>query len=208
MSVTKTRRPRRWVDPRLFLGAILVVASVLGVVGVLVIGNRTEIAYAAASTIAPGQKITLGDLVAVEVALGASADAYLTAETAPAGDFIVMQAVQSGELVPRSVLGDADASRSTVIVEVSGGLPTELGSGSAVELWSSQETTPGTYGAPVLTSAHAVVSKILPSEGSLSSMREERVELLVPKVEIPALLAVINNDSRLALIPVFTEQGQ
>lgn len=208
MSVIKGRKPRRWVDPRLFLGAVLVVASVLGVVAVLVAGNRTELAYAASATIAPGQLITVDDLVAVEVALGASAEAYLSAETVPSDSFIVTQAVQSGELVPRSAIGDADSSRSSVIVEVSGGLPTELGPGSAVELWSSQETSPGTYGAPVLTSASAVVAKILPREGTLSSSQVDRVELLLPKSEIPALLAVISNDSRLALIPVYLEKGQ
>ncbi|PPF45888.1 hypothetical protein C5B85_04270 [Pseudoclavibacter sp. AY1F1] len=196
------------MDPRLFLGALLVAASVLGVVGVLVTGNRMEIAYAASSTLAPGQLVTVDDLVAVEVALGTSREAYLGAETAPTGDFIVTQTVQAGELVPRSAIGNADSSRSSVIVEVSGGLPTELGSGSAVELWSSQETAPGTYGAPVLTSANAVVAKILPREGSLSSSQADRVELLLPKSEIPALLAVINNDSRLALIPVYLEKGQ
>lgn len=208
MSKVKGRKPRRWVDPRLFLGALLVASSIVGVVAVLVVGNRTEVAYAASSTIAPGQLITVGDLVAVEVALGSSAAAYLSVETAPAGDFIVTQAVQSGELVPRSAIGDPDSSRSSVIIEIAGGLPAELGAGSAVELWSSLESSPGTYGAPALTSANAIVARILPQEGTLSSSQVDRVELLVPKPEVPALLAVINNDARLALIPIFLEKGR
>lgn len=207
MSAVKGRKPRRWVDPRLLLGALLVASSVLGVVAVLVVGNRTEVAYAASSTIAPGQLVTLGDLVALEVTLGSSAEAYLSAETAPAGEFIVTQAVQAGELVPRSAIGDADSSRSSVIIEITGGLPTELGAGSAVELWASQESSPGSYGAPVMASANAIVARILPREGTLSSSQVDRVELLLPKPEIPALLAVINNDARLALVPVFLEQG-
>ncbi|GAB3301921.1 hypothetical protein [Pseudoclavibacter terrae] len=208
MSVSRARKPRRWVDPRLFLGVFLVIASVLGVVGVLVAGNRTEIAYAAASTIAPGQLITVDELVAVEVVLGSSIEAYVSTETVPNGEFLVTQAVQAGELLPKSALGDADSSRSSVVVEVSGGLPTELGAGSAVELWSSQESAPGTYGAPVLTSSNAIVAKILPREGALSASQADRVELLLPKAEIPALLAAISNDSRLALVPVFREKGQ
>lgn len=208
MSKVKGWKPRRWVDPRLFLGALLVASSIVGVVAVLVVGNRTEVAYAASSTIAPGQLITVGDLVAVEVALGSSAAAYLSVETAPAGDFIVTQAVQSGELVPRSAIGDPDSSRSSVIIEIAGGLPAELGAGSAVELWSSLESSPGTYGAPALTSANAIVARILPQEGTLSSSQIDRVELLVPKPEVPALLAVINNDARLALIPIFLEKGR
>lgn len=208
MSVSKTRKPRRWVDPRLFIGVLLVAVSVLGVVGVLVLGNRTEVAYAASATIAPGQLVTVDDLVAVEVSLGSSTEAYLSVETVPAGEFLVTQAVQAGELVPRSAIGEADTTRSSVVVEISGGLPSELGAGSAVEIWSSQETAPGTYGAPVLTSANAVVSKILPKEGALSSSQADRVELLLPKSEIPGLLAVTNNDSRLALIPVFVDKEQ
>lgn len=205
MTVTNARKPRRWVDPRVVIGVLLVAVSVLGVVGVLVVGNRTSLAYAAASTIAPGTVLTVDDLVAVEVGLGASAGAYLDVETAPQSEFVVTQAVQSGELVPRSLIGAADASRTSVVVEIAGGLPTELGAGGAVELWSSQETSPGTYGAPVLISASAVVAKILPQEGALSRSQADRVELLLPKSEIPTLLAVISNDARVALVPVFLE---
>ncbi|PPF80793.1 hypothetical protein C5E07_02475 [Pseudoclavibacter sp. RFBJ3] len=203
MTVTKARKPRRWIDPRVVIGVLLVAVSVLGVVGVLVVGNRTSIAYAAASTIAPGAVLTVDDLVPVEVGLGASTGAYLGSETVPQGEFVVTQAVQSGELVPRSLIGVADPSRTSIIVEIAGGLPTELAAGAAVELWSSQESSPGTYGAPVLISASAVVAKILPREGALSRSQADRVELLLPKSEIPTLLAVISNDARVALVPVF-----
>ena len=112
-----TRRRRRFVpDLRLVIGLVLVAVSVAGVVGIVAASDRRTVVYAAASTLSPGDRIDLGDLVARSVALDGADELYLTAADLPADGLIVRESVRDGELVPRGAVGGTAGLRSTAIV--------------------------------------------------------------------------------------------
>ena len=96
-------RPPRWLDLRLLLGVLLVLGSVL--LGARVVGaaDATVPVWAASGDLAAGTELDADDLVAVDVRLDDTADAYLSTSTRPEGRTLA-RAVRAGELVPGSAL--------------------------------------------------------------------------------------------------------
>lgn len=110
-AATRSRAPG-WRDPRLWVGVVVVAASVL--LGARVVGSAddTVTVWAAAEEIAAGTTVTPEDLVAVRVRFADDTDlaAYLpTSGTLPA-DATVTRAIGAGELVPSAALGASGSS--------------------------------------------------------------------------------------------------
>src|SRR4051795_9445910 len=78
-------RPPRWLDLRLVLGVLLVLASVL--LGARVVGaaDATVPVWAVTGDLAAGTELTAGDLMAVDVRLDDTAVPYLSTATRPEG---------------------------------------------------------------------------------------------------------------------------
>ena len=98
-------RTPRWKDPRLIVGIVLVVASVLmGAVLVQRLSETTSV-LVARSAIVPGDPLTAEDLTIVELRLGEQTDQYLgTYEAIPEGA-VALRTIRAGELVPISAIG-------------------------------------------------------------------------------------------------------
>lgn len=139
---------RRWADPRLAIGALLVLASV--VAGATVMNARDDRAavWALASDVRSGQQPTPDDLRQVEVHLdGATADRYVEV-TDPAtlerrlAASVWAHDVRAGELLADSALGDRDAAGTgqLPLSVARGSMPIDLGAGDRVDVWVSPES--------------------------------------------------------------------
>ncbi|GLI26049.1 hypothetical protein ARHIZOSPH14_02910 [Agromyces rhizosphaerae] len=186
------RRARRAPDARLVVGVVLVLASVVGTWLLVDSLDRTIRVYAAPVTLVPGETVRLDEFDVVDVRLGASEALYLAASGDP-GERIVLRTVREGELVPAAALGDASADAlATVVISPAGELPTALGAGSVVDLWSAEAVDRGAWGPPSVLVPRAVVQAIARDDAGVGGLdRTPSVELAVPRDAVPAVLAAI-----------------
>ena len=131
----RLRRPR-WKDPRLIVGIVLVVASVL--MGALLVSRLSETTpvLVARSPIVPGDPIDSADLVVVEMRLGDQTGFYAgTMDSVPAGA-VVTRTVQEGGLLPMSAIGQAaEVTLRPVVIPVDATVAESVVPGATVELW-------------------------------------------------------------------------
>jgi hypothetical protein len=128
----------RWRDPRLWVGLVLVAASVLVGSRLLATADDTVGVWAAAHDVAAGTPLTADALVVrrVRFADAAAASAYLPASRPPAPGAVLDRDVAAGELLPRSAVGAADAAAFELPVVVSAaGAPDDLATGDVVDVW-------------------------------------------------------------------------
>jgi len=196
-------RPRRHRDPRLFIGLALVAASVLGVVGVVTAVDDGVDVYAAPGLLTVGQRIDASDLELRRVSLGPDNDAYLRVGELPEAGVIVSRSVGTGELVPRSAVGDVRGASTTTIVVT---LATELGgtvrAGDELDLWSAPALEAGRYGAPTVIASGAQLVRTVPVDGIVAGNEAARVEVLIPRREVARILFAVANGDALSAIPV------
>ncbi|WP_394215840.1 SAF domain-containing protein [Brachybacterium vulturis] len=200
-AMMRLRKPR-WKDPRLIVGIVLVVASVL--MGAVLVSrlSETTAVLVARSAIVPGDAISAEDLMVVELRLGEQTDRYVgTVEAVPAGA-VALRTIRAGELVPISAIGQsAEVPLRPVVIPVEASVAESVVPGATVELW---HTSPGgEEGADAqarLLVPDAVVRRI--DEGSSLGMREMSVEVLVPSDRLDEVLEVLSQDERLDVIGI------
>ena len=139
-------RPPRWLDLRLLLGVLLVLASVL--LGARVIGaaDATVPVWAAASDLAAGSRLTAADLVAVDVRLDRTAAAYLATGSRPEGRTLD-RPVHAGELVPRSALAETAPLVDLALPVQAGYVPPSLTRGQVVDVYAVADAASARSGA-------------------------------------------------------------
>lgn len=135
---TRVARPG-WRDPRLWIGVLLLAASVVGGARLLASADDTVQVWALADDRGSGSPVTAADLVATRLrfADGADLDRYFgTDEKVPDG-LVLTRAVGAGELLARSAVGsadDADLLRVPIEVEPNR-VPPDVTTGSVVDVW-------------------------------------------------------------------------
>ena len=135
-------RPPRWLDLRLVLGVLLVLASVLVGARIVSAADATVPVWAVAGDLAAGTELTAEDLVAVDVRLDDAADAYLSTATRPEGRTLA-RAVREGELLPRTALEEADELVQLALPVQSGYVPPGLGRGQLVDVYAVADPAAG-----------------------------------------------------------------
>lgn len=196
------------LDPRLLVGSVLVVASILGVVWVVSAAKQTVAVYVAAAPIAQGDAISTQSLSLVEVPVDRSNDLYLMPDGFTDGEVITTRPIGVGEFVPLSALGAGDAMSAPVVVSISGALPENVGTGIAVELWAAVPgERPGTYEAPGVVVQEAQVVRVLESQQLVNSGQVE-VELRIPDSDLAEVLTALTNGARLHIVPVYQPVGE
>jgi hypothetical protein len=137
-AALRTTRPG-WRDPRLWVGILLVVVSVVGGARVLASADDSVTVWAAARDLGPGDTVTVDDLEVRRVSFGESADLdrYFSADAAPPEELQVIRGVGAGELLPRGAVGPVGAARLLQLpVAVDAELvPPSVGAGSVVDLY-------------------------------------------------------------------------
>jgi Flp pilus assembly protein CpaB len=145
-----------WRDPRLWIGLVLVAASVLVGARVLARADESVTVWAAVRELPAGHPLTPDDLRGVRVRFLAEGDRerYLSATAALPEPATLLRPVGAGELVPADAVGDPGASGLlSVPLSVSAlAVPPDVGPGSVVDVWVTTETESGRAVAkPLLT---------------------------------------------------------
>jgi hypothetical protein len=191
-----------WRDPRLWVGIVLVAASVVVGARVLASADDTVQVWTAASDLGAGQRVEADDLVAQRVRFadaGALAD-YFTAEDQLPADLELTRSVAAGELLPRAAVGTPD---QTGLVEVPVAVEPELvppgvGPGDVVDVYVvapiSADTQPDQGhqpppDGPALPGATVVDAPELASSFGTSGKRQ--LVLAVPEDAAPAFFALL-----------------
>jgi hypothetical protein len=189
-----------WRDPRLWIGIVLVAASVLVGARVLASADDTVQVWAAASDLGAGERVEADDLVAERVRF-ADADAlagYFTVDDAVPADLELTRSVGAGELLPRQAVGTPD---QTGLVELPVAVDPELvppgvGPGDVVDVYVVAPLSADADGqrqplpeGPALTEATVVDAPELASSFGTSGKRQ--VVLAVPEADAPAFFALL-----------------
>jgi hypothetical protein len=135
-------RAPRWLDLRLVLGVLLVLASVLLGARVVAAADATVPVWAVTADLAAGTELRADDLTAVDVRLDDAAGAYLSTGTRPEGRTLA-RAVREGELLPRSVLEAADELVQLALPVQSGYVPPGLQRGQLVDVYAVADPAAG-----------------------------------------------------------------
>ncbi|WP_193312990.1 hypothetical protein [Georgenia subflava] len=210
----RLRRPT-WRDPRLGVGVLLVAGAVaLGTWAVRDAAETVEV-YAARDALTPGDALGGDALVVREVRLGAGEELYhLVADGLPE-DSVAVRTVGAGELVPRTAVGDAaDVDLRPVVVPAGLSVPADLGPGSVVDLWMTPPPETGRAddeGAeaaePLLLAADLVVAELVEDSSMFAGGSGTSVELLVPRLDLPDVLAALSGEGQLVIVPTFAGAG-
>jgi hypothetical protein len=199
---TSTRR-RFWVDPRFLVGVVLVVASVVGMVTIVVRAERTTTVYAATHALIVGDRIHSADLTRLKVRLDGASGLYLTPARVPAEGVLVTRTVVAGELVPASAVGAVDGELVTSLVVTLRGLLSEsVTAGSVVDVWAAPQEGNARYAPPGIIVAGATVVRIVEKSGMLATTEAPMVEILVPKSAVSTVLEAIANTDAVSLVAV------
>jgi len=194
-----------WRDPRLWVGVVLVAASVVVGARVLAAADDTVQVWAAATELGAGQRVEADDLVAQRVRF-ADADAlagYFTVDDELPADLELTRSVAEGELLPRGAVGTPE---QTGLVEVPIAVEPELvppsvEPGDVVDVYVVAPISADTQGGqggqadepppegPALTEATVVDAPDLASSFGTSGKRQ--LVLAVPEAAAPAFFALL-----------------
>ncbi|MDQ2847140.1 MAG: hypothetical protein M3Y77_12490 [Actinomycetota bacterium] len=172
-------RPR-WLDPRIIVGLLLVIAAV--VVGAKVIGSskQTTPVWAAAHALAAGTVLTASDLVPVDVNLGGSINGYLDAGTVAAGQVLNRQ-IGLGELVPAGALAKFPSGTRFIAISVDGeDMPPGVVHGSKIDLYLSvggHSSSSAGARTEIAAKQVTVQSVTAPASGGLSGASSSKYQL-------------------------------
>ncbi len=190
-----------WKDPRLLVGILLVLASVVGVVSLVAAADQTTEAYAASGPIAVGEKLTTDKLHRVRVRLGDVEQYYLTPEADVATGLVAVQRIGKDQLVPRESLGQLDAlNRKPVAVTIDEALPPQAVAGSRVDIWVAQPDTRNGFSEPTLLLKGAEIAQLTPGTTALGAQRSTVVMVLVPDGQMPKLLGAQANKAKISVV--------
>ncbi|MFC5727983.1 MULTISPECIES: flagellar biosynthesis protein FlgA [Nocardioides] len=128
-----------WRDPRLWVGVLLVTASVVAGARLLAAADDTVTVWAFDDDRGTGSAVVEGDLTTKRVRFAdpADLDRYFLADTPLPDGLVLTRAVGAGELLARSAVGSAtDAGLLQVPLEVDPNrVPPDVGTGSVVDVW-------------------------------------------------------------------------
>ncbi|MEA5453104.1 SAF domain-containing protein [Sinomonas sp. JGH33] len=198
-SATRLTKPS-WRDPRLFVGVLLVLASVAGVVALVRAADTSTAVVVAKEDIAVGQPISAEQLETVDVRLGGVEGRYIVSG-APTDGKVAIQRIAKGDLVPASSLGSPDAlGRKPVAITVVEALPTEAVPGARVDVWIAAPDGRNGFSEPKLVVAAAEIAHVAMAQAAFGGTRETVVQVLVDDVRLPQLLAAQANKAKVSVV--------
>lgn len=205
---TRVRGPR-WRDPRLLVGALLVLVSVAVGARLLATGDETTRVWVAARDLDVGRVLTAADLEQANVRLLDTASRYVSASRRPVG-YVLTRAVGDGELLPKAALvapGKAAERRLVTVPVHTGHLPPGLRGGERVDVFATPPAKGTKTSAPRLVVAGAVVSGVDEGRGRFGAGGDEvGVVLAVAPEAVTELIGAIHaGDVDLVRVPLGAE---
>ncbi|MCU1532155.1 MAG: hypothetical protein JWO49_1726 [Arthrobacter sp.] len=190
-----------WKDPRLLVGILLVLASVVGVISLVGAADQTTEAYAARDPIAVGETLTADKLHRVKVRLGDVEQRYLTPDTGLVDGLVALQRIGKDQLLPRESLGHLDAlDRKPVAVTIEESLPTQAAAGTRVDVWVALPDARNGFSEPTLLLPGAEIAQLTAGSTALGSTRSTVVMVLVPDEQMPKLLGAQANKAKISVV--------
>ncbi|MDQ3095107.1 MAG: hypothetical protein M3Q82_03975 [Actinomycetota bacterium] len=193
-------RGSRWRDPRIWLGAALVLASIVVGARVLAAADDTVAIWALRGDLASGITVDSGDVAAVDIHFADASDAsrYVSAEEPlPAGLHLVRD-VGAGELLALSALSD-DATTAPAQLPLAvgpAGMPPDLAAGNRVDLWAVPADDGARTGAqqPVVRVLTEVTVVSVASAGPAGAGSDRQVLVtLPPDADVADVLASLRS---------------
>lgn len=194
--------PAGWKDPRLMVGIVLVIASVLGVWWLVRSTQHTEAMWTAAVDLPAGAEVRSEDLLAVEVRLGDTTQSYLSADTAPEAGSRLLSPLGKGELLPVSALGRADpAGRRPVSVMIEDKVPAGVQRGGRVDVYATAGNVAAEQEAESrLVLSGVEVTAVTESEDALAGQESTTVDLLVDPDNVADFIRARGAGERMDLV--------
>ncbi len=148
-----TRLPRaRWLDPRLLLGVLLVLVSVVVGAKVVASADSTYSVWGVRHDLGPRITLAAGDLVVRRVRLEGDAGVYVAADAAPPVGWLVDRALAAGELLPRAALvRPGTVATGRVSLPVSAAVAADLSDGAVVDVYLAPRADRLATGSPTPT---------------------------------------------------------
>lgn len=191
-----------WRDPRLWVGVVLVAASVVLGARLLHTADETVAVWALADDLGAGDAVTAEDLRATEVRFAnvSELDRYYRVEERLPSGLTLGRGLGAGELLPRSALGPASAA-GTVQVAVAvddARVPSTVAAGSVVDVYllgggdRAAAGRPGRAGEPVLAGVTVLAASL---EETYGGAGRRKLELAVPAEAAPGFFALLSGET-------------
>ena len=200
-TTARFRRPS-WRDPRLLVGLLLVLLSVVGVILLVATANRSAPYYVAAGDLAVGQRLTAEDLTTVDAHLQDASAQYLPAGDPLRENAVMTQRVTRGQLVPASAVGTADAlDRTPVGIALDTPLPAQAGPGAHVDVWvAAPKPTGRGYQEPRKLVTGAEIAAVESKDTALGGSGGVTVHVLIRQAQVGPLVDALGNGAKVTLV--------
>ena len=191
----------RHIDIRLVIGFVLVVASVVGVYGLVAATDRTTAVYAASRPLVAGHLVQERDLEVVHVRLAGSSAMYVDEGDLRNGA-VLLRSVAAGELIPIAAIGSAkDITSTTLVLTLASQLPADSKQGSIMDMWTAPQLGQNSYGPPTVLVPQAHIARIVESTGIGSASQGVDVEVIIPRSKVALVLQAQANGDVISLVP-------
>lgn len=196
----RLKRPS-WKDPRLLVGILLVLASVVGVISLVGSADQTTEVYAARDSIAVGEKLTPDNVTRIKVRLGETEENYVTVESGLPEGVVAVQRIGKNQLVPKESLGKVDVlDRKPVAVTIEETLPAQAVAGTRVDVWVALPDARNGFSEPKLLLPGAEIAQVSTGSTALGSSRNTVLMVLVADSQMPALLGAQANQAKISVV--------
>ena len=196
----RLKRPS-WKDPRLLVGVLLILASVVGVISLLGSADKTTEVFVAREAIAVGEKLTPDNVSRVKVRLGEVESHYITAESGMPDGVVAVQRIGKDQLLPRESLGAVDLlDRKPVAVTVQEALPEQAVAGTRVDVWVSMPDARNGFAQPKLLLPGAEIAEVSPGSTALGSSKSTVLMVLVGDEHMASLLGAQANEAKISVV--------
>jgi hypothetical protein len=194
-------KPPSWKDPRLLVGVLLVLASVVGVISLVGGADQTTEVYAAKDSIAVGEKLTTDNVVRAKVRLGDTEAHYVTVEAGLPEGLVAVQRIGKSQLVPKESLATVDSlDRKPVAVTIGEPLPPQAVAGTRVDVWVALPDARNGFSEPKLLLPGAEIAQVTAASTTLGSSRSTVLMVLVADSQMPALLGAQANQAKISVV--------
>jgi len=196
VSEVSTRSARlavaRWLEPKIALGILLVVASVVLGARVFASADRYAEVLVARHPLVPGEHLLASDLGTGRVRFDGRGENYVAARSLPIG-YVVTRYVGAGELVPAAALSAQQAavtdSRLVSLPVAAGNASLDLARGDLVDVYvSAKDPAAAKGGLPALVLSAVAVEDISGAD-ALGDGDTEAVVLDVPTRSVPTVVS-------------------
>lgn len=190
-AAQRSRAPR-WLDLRLLIGLVLVVAAVLAGARIVSAADETVTVWAVTNDLAAGTTLAADDLETVEVGLDEYAAAYLAATSDPVGKTLSRD-VSAGDLLPVGAIAEESDLVGLALSVPASNVPLTVSRGDRVSIYATTTPAPGAQAAApstvLVVEAAAVADVSDRSQGALSvGSGELQVVVRVPECAVATIL--------------------